>query len=114
MGAAWNWAIGNDGLSRYCDSHVNSKAAPTILAWLGEWYEISDNREKMQNGAKRILERYPDSSYAEEAQFRLALAFEKMNRIPDAVEQYGKYLDKYPQGRFAKSVRNNVEILKSR
>ena len=87
---------------------------PTILAWLGEWDEVSDDREKMRDGAKRVLERYPNSSYAEEAQFRLALALEKMNRIPEAVEQYGKYLDKYPQGKYTRSVRNNVEILKSR
>ena len=114
LGLAWNWGVVNDGLLRYCDAHVNGKAAPTILSWLGEWYEVSDDREKMRDGAKRVLERYPDSSYAEEAQFRLALGLEKMNRIPEAVEQYGKYLDKYPQGKYARSVRNNVEILKSR
>ena len=69
LGLAWNWAVVNDGLLQYCDAHVNGKAAPTILAWLGEWDEVSDDREKMRDGAKRVLERYPNSSYAEEAQF---------------------------------------------
>jgi TolA-binding protein len=114
LGMSWSWAVGHDGLLRYCDGHVKSKAAPVILSWLGEWYEVADDHEKMQGGSQRILERYPDSPYAEEAQFRVALALEKMNKIPDAIEQYGKYLDKYPQGTYNRSVRKNVEILKSR
>jgi tetratricopeptide (TPR) repeat protein len=114
IGVGWNTYITKGGLIDYCDRNPKSGWAPRILHCLGWGYEMVGGYEKMIQVDKRLVERYPDSPYAESAQFGWALALEKLNHYPEAIEQYEAFLEKYPDSRYATSVRNNTGILRSR
>jgi outer membrane protein assembly factor BamD (BamD/ComL family) len=63
---------------------------------------------------QRVLENYPESPAAEGAQYGAASCLERLRRWREAIVEYQKYLEKYPQGRFSNSVNNNLQILRSR
>ncbi len=114
LGSAWTKYITNDGLLDYYDKHPKDGNAAWVLHCLGKGYEFTGKWDKTLDADKRIVERYAASPYAMDAQFGMALALEKLNRYPEAIEEYQKFLEKYPNSPYAQSVRNNIEILKSR
>jgi tetratricopeptide (TPR) repeat protein len=114
IGTVYNKLIVEGGLVSYCDQHAKDKKSEMILHLLGEGYEFAGNYDKMLEVDGRILERYPVSPYAEDAEFGVAFAQERLNRYPAAIKEYEKFLEKYPNSKYARSVRNNIEILKSR
>jgi TolA-binding protein len=114
LGAAWSKYVTHDGLIEYYDKHPQDQAGATALHYLSKSQEMVSNWDRILVINKRIVERYPNSPHAMDAQFSLALALEKLNRYGEAIEEYQKFLDKYPNSRYASSVRNNIEILKSR
>jgi tetratricopeptide (TPR) repeat protein len=114
LGSAWTKYISNDGLVQYYDQHPKDGNGAWALHTLGKGYEFTGNWEKVLAVDRRIVDRYPTSTYAMDAQFALALALEKLNRYPEAIQEYQTFLEKYPKSAYAQSVRNNIEILKSR
>lgn len=52
------------------------------------------------NGFSEVIARYPDSIYAPRAQYKKALAFEKMGDIDTACEEYVKLSYLYPESEF--------------
>lgn len=114
LALAWNRLITQDGLVRHFEARPNDPKGAAVMSLLGKGYEITSNYEKMLWIYEKVLKLYPKSKQAEGAQYGLAFALEKLNRYPQAIAAYETYLEKYPSGQYARSVRNNVEILKSR
>jgi TolA-binding protein len=114
LGGAWNKYITHGGLLAHLDKAPMTRNADRTLYWLGHGYEMVSSFEKMHDIYRRLVDRYPKSAYFEEAQFGLAFALEKLRRFPEALEEYQKYIEAFPEGKYATTVRNNIEILKSR
>ena len=47
---------------------------------------------------QKVLEKYPESKWADNAQFGLGLIYEEMGDYPRAVEELGKVVINYPKG----------------
>jgi TolA-binding protein len=114
MAAAWNKYITRDGLVQYYDKRPQAAGAAPVLCALGKCYEFVGNYDKMVEIYSRVVDRYPKSPQAEEAAFGQAFALERLGQYQEAIKKYQEFLEKYPDSKYARSVRNNIEILKSR
>jgi tetratricopeptide (TPR) repeat protein len=114
LGSIWSKYITHDGLVDYYDHHPKASSGASVLCYLGKGYQVTENYQKMLAVYGRVVERYPASPYTEDAWFGHALALERLNKIKEAIDDYNAYLEKYPDGKYARSVRNNIEILRSR
>lgn len=114
MGAAWSKYVTQGGLVDYYDKNPRNKTAPAALYYLGKGYEVVSSHEKTLGIYGRVVERYPKSPYAMEAAYGEALALERLRRYPEAIEKYELFLESYPNSKYVRSVRNNIQILKSR
>lgn len=112
--SAWNKYITGGGLVDYYDKNPKAASAPMVLFYLGKGYEVVSSYDKMLAIYGRVAARYPESPYAMEAHFGEALAMERLGRYQDAIARYQEFLEKYPNSTYARSVRNNIDILKSR
>lgn len=111
---AWRDFVGSGRFLAYLDAHPNRKGTSSMLFYLGSYYEVFQKDQKALDAYDRVAARYPRSRYGEKAQFGVASSWERMKRWDKAREEYEEFLEKYPGSRFATSVRNNVEILKTR
>ena len=114
LGSAWSKYVTHDGLLKYYDQHPKAPSGARVLYTLGKGNEFFNNYDKMLGIYGRVIERYPRSPQAMEARFGHALALERLNRISEAIAEYEVFLEKHPKSKYAASVRNNIEILKSR
>lgn len=96
------------------DAHPSRRGTATALYVLGRYYDIFNKPDKAVAAYGRVARRYPKSRYGMEAQHGLAEGYERLKDYRRALEEYQRFLDEYPGNRYAVSVRNNVEILKSR
>lgn len=112
--AAWNKYITNGGLVDYYDKHPQAASGAAVLCQLGKGYEVVGSYQKMLDIYGRVVERYPNSPQAMEASFGQAFALERLGDYREAIKKYEEFLEKYPNSKYARSVRNNIEILKSR
>lgn len=114
IAASWNNLITEGGLVKYYDRRPKAKSGAAVMCYLGKGYEIVGNYQKMLDVYGRVVVRYPNSPQAMEAQFGQAFALERLGEYKDAIVKYEEFLEKYPNSKYARSVRNNIEILKSR
>jgi tetratricopeptide (TPR) repeat protein len=112
--ASWNKYITRGGLVEYYDRHPKAATGAAVMCNMGKAYEIVGNYQKMYDIHGRVVERYPNTPQAMESAFGQAFALERLGDYRAAIEKYEAFLEKYPNSKYARSVRNNVEILKSR
>jgi TolA-binding protein len=110
----WRDFVGSGRFLAYLDAHPHRKGTASMLFYLGSYYEVFQKDQKALEAYERVADRYPNSRYGEKAQFGVGSAWERMRRYDKAREEYEEFLERYPGSRFAVSVRNNVEILKTR
>jgi TolA-binding protein len=72
------------------------------------YYRLSVIYEKVkffyegQAAAEHLLTKYPDSPYGQEVLFMAARMFQQTDKQDQAIQKYQAYLQKYPQGKYAK------------
>lgn len=109
---AWNSYLYQGGLLRKLDAKPGMKNAPALLFYLGRYHEAVGRKELAVEAYGRIVQRYPKSTYADDAQYGVACSYEEMKKRPEAIQEYEKYLEMYPNGVHATVVKNNVYLLK--
>jgi len=110
----WHNFVSSGRCLAQLDAHPHRRGTATALFYFARYYEIFNKNDVALEHYKRIVERYPRSRYGMEAQYGVAASYEKMKRFHDAIVEYEKFLEDYPDNKYTVSVRNNVEILKSR
>ena len=75
---------------------------------LGDYYQQSRMGEKAVKTYREVIHLYPNSEWAEEAQFRIALLFKLERRWTDAIEEMEKFIKHYPKSHL--SVEAHVEM----
>lgn len=108
----WNRAITRDGLARYIDAHPKTFKADVLLYTLGGFHGLFSHHDRAISMYERVVKSYPQSPHADACQFGVASNWEKLKNFPRARQEYEKYIEKYPEGRYAVSVKKNIEILK--
>lgn len=108
----WNRAITRDGLARYLDAHPETFKADALLSSLGSYHELFSHHGQAISMYERVVRNYPKSPRAEACQFGVASNFERLKNFDRARQEYEKYIEEYPEGRYAASVKKNIEILK--
>jgi TolA-binding protein len=98
----------------HLDAHPNRRGTATCLFYMARMHEIMSNDAKSLPLYKRVADRYPKSRYGMDAQYGVAVAHEHLKQYAQAMEEYAKFLELYPKSPYAVSVRNNLEILKTR
>lgn len=108
----WDRAVTHDGFARYIDTHPKTFKADALLYTLGSYHELFGRYEKAAAMYERVVKMYPKSPHAEACQFGVASNFERLKSFGRARQEYEKYIEEYPGGRYAVSVKKNIEILK--
>jgi len=99
----------------FLERHPDRRGTATVIFYMARYYEIFNDNHKALEHYQRITKRYPKSPrYGEKAQFGVASSYERLKKIPDAIAEYQKYVENYPDGQYNISVRNNITILQSR
>ncbi len=108
----WNRGITEGGVGRYIENHPTFYRGDTVLYALGSFHEVINQDRKALAMYQRVVKLYPDSPWGDASQFGVGSSYERLHDRKKALEEFEKYLKKYPQGRFQKSVANNVSLLK--
>lgn len=109
----WGWdkAITNHGLMYYIDRHPQTIQADSLLYFLGSYHEIFNRPQQSLEAYSRVVKKFGKSRYAEKAQFGVAASYERLYNKEFAIREYSTYLEKYPEGRYSRSVRQNLNLL---
>ena len=107
----WDRAITQNGIVQYVDDHPDMWKADFTLYSLASYHELFNNDAKALAIFRRVVDRYPESSYADVCQYGVAASLERLKRRPECIVEYKIYLKKFPEGRFRRSVRRNLDIM---
>lgn len=108
----WDRAITHDGLARYIDSHPKTFKGDVILYTLGGFHELFSHHDKAIAMYDRVVRLYPKSPHTDACQYGVAANYERMKNFARARQEYEKYIEEFPDGRYAVSVKKNLEILR--
>jgi TolA-binding protein len=108
----WNRGISRDGLARYIDAHPRTFKGDALLYTLGSFHELFNRPDRAVSMYERVVVLYPDSPHAEACLYGVASNFERLKNFARARQEYEKYIEEYPEGRYAVSVKKNIEFLK--
>lgn len=76
-------------------SYRNAKTPEAQFEWGMIFFKDGDYRRAISQ-LRKVLKRFPKSSFAPEAEFHIALCYEKLNNPYKAFIIYQKVIDKYP------------------
>jgi outer membrane protein assembly factor BamD (BamD/ComL family) len=105
----------NGSLLKYLDDHPDPQWVPAAQYYIGQGYYIFQDLPNAATYFIRVPQRYPQSSLADDAYFNYVQSLDDMGSMSRVtlVEEYGKYLEKFPQGRHAMVVQNRLDAYKS-
>jgi len=69
--------------------------------------------EKAIEEYRAFLEQYPDSEWADDAQYDIASSYEYLEQYEEAINEYQKLIDEYPDSDLAESAQWSIDYLKS-
>ena len=108
----WNRGISRDGLARYIDAHPRTFKGDALLYTLGSFHELFNRPDRAVSMYERVVVLYPASPHTEACLYGVASNFERLKNFARARQEYEKYIEEYPEGRYAVSVKKNIEFLK--
>src|SRR5262245_43628736 len=89
----------------YLERHPDRRGTATVIFYLARYYEVFSDNQKALEHYQRITKRYPKSPrYGEKAQFGVAVSYEHLKNYPEAIAEYEKYMELYPNGQYRVSV----------
>jgi hypothetical protein len=105
----------NGSIRDYLDRHPNPKIVPPITYAIGQGYVVFQNLSEAATYFIRIPERYPNSPLADKAYFAYIQAHDDSGTVPrdHLIEEYGAYLERYPEGQHAATAKNRIESYRS-
>jgi TolA-binding protein len=110
-----NRALHDGSIRRYLDAHPNPKVVPRTHYAIGQGYIIFGNFTEAATHFIRIPERYPDSPLADKALFSYVKSLDDGSVLhrDELIEQYNRYLERYPNGQYADAARNRISLYRS-
>jgi hypothetical protein len=107
-GVGFYTVLQNGSLLRFLDSHPQPKVVPAVEFYIAEGFYIWNELQDSATYYQRIAERYPNSSYADDAFFGYLQSLDDMNTPHwKLFEGYTSYVERFPNG-------NHLEIAKKR
>jgi TolA-binding protein len=104
----------NGSLLHYLDTHPNPGTVPTAEFYIGEVYYIWGDLQNSATYYLRITERYPKSSYADDAYYNYLQSIDDMNTPRKTMaDLYGTYLERYPKGEHTDIVLRKIEYCRN-
>ncbi|MDI6642369.1 MAG: tetratricopeptide repeat protein [Elusimicrobiota bacterium] len=107
-----NYAITTGALDRFLDSHPEWHWIPVFYYYLGEFYVIFAKWDKAIDRFKKIVEIYPDSDWADRAQFAIAKVYDDANNSGQAIKEYRKLIDLYPKSKYSRIAEKRIMVLR--
>ena len=111
---AFKTCLQNGSFIQYLDTHPDPKIVPPVEYAVGEGYYLFRHLQNSATYYQRISERYPTSSYAEDAYFNYLQSLDDMStpRLQMA-ELYATYLEKFPEGKYKEIVTKRIEYCRN-
>jgi hypothetical protein len=105
----------NGSILRFFDRHPNPKLVPVSEYVIGQGFYIFHSLDTAATYYSRVVERYPTSSYADDAMFALIQCWDdaSVKNREQLIEEYQKYADKYPEGKHITTVRNRLDAYRT-
>ena len=105
----------NGAFIQFLDEHPNPKWVPATEYYVGEGYYMFQNLEQATTYFMRIPERYPSSPYVDQAYWGYLEALDDMTSSSRAmlIEEYQKYVDRFPSGAHVQAAQNKIDAYKS-
>ena len=104
----------NGSLRKYLDAHPDPDKVPPVEYYLGEGYYLFGDLENSATYYQRVAERYPASSYSDDAYFNYLQALDDMNTPRGAMaDAYGTYLERFPKGSHTEVVLKRIEYCRN-
>lgn len=76
---------------------TENSEVPTAMNQIGRGYSREKNFSKAADWFERIQAEFPDRPIAQEALYRTAGAYTRLNKPREAVSRYQKYIEQYPR-----------------
>jgi TolA-binding protein len=81
-----------------------------IYFWMGECsFQTNNFTDAIKNFQSVLVQ--PDANKTEDALWKLALSYEKINKIEDAREYLYRLIDSFPKGRYTERAKSKLDVL---
>lgn len=118
LGGAYFWlknSLSSGAFIKAVDEHPTARWAPAVAYYTGSFYRIVGDLPMAATTYWRLVDRIPESSYTERGHYAYLEATDKKSLMSrsELVREYEKFLERYPESRFAPIVQRKVEILRT-
>jgi len=80
---------------------------------IGKFYYLMDSEKEAQKFYSQVLTRCPNTPMAEKAEFEMAECFDQMDRWPEALAGYEKFIVNHATSPFATDANKQINRIKS-
>ncbi len=116
VGVIWgfNHALETGQYRNYIDQHPSPILAPPILYFTGLAYGLVQNLPEAATYYTRVMERYPQSEYADDSNYEYLQTLEERMTLTrkELADEYDRYLERYPHAKHAVAAKNRSSILR--
>jgi len=104
----------NGSLLKYLDTHPDPGKVPPVEYYIGEGYYLFGDLQNSATYYQRVVERYPQSDYSDDAYFNYLQDLDDMN-IPrgQMADAYLTYIDRFPKGEHVDVVQKRIEYCRN-
>lgn len=108
-------SLQNGAFLQFLDQHPNPQWVPATEYVVGETYYLFQNLEQAATYFIRVPERYPSSSYSDDAYWGYLEALDDMSASTRAmlIDEYQKYVDRFPNGAHLQAAQNKIDAYKN-
>jgi len=112
---AFHASLRNGTFLQFLDEHPNPQWVPPVEYCVGQGYYLFQNLEQAATYFIRIPDRYPDSSYVDDAYWGYLQALDDMSASSRTmlIDEYQKYVDRFPRGAHVQSAQNKIDAYKN-
>ncbi len=105
----------NGSFLKFLDDHPNDKIVPAVEYYVGEGYYVMQGRQDATVFFKRLSDRYPKSSFSDDAVFNTIQILDDTSGIGRVtlIDEYTKYLARFPQGKHATEAQTRIDTYRA-
>jgi len=91
------------------DSNMGRDPGKYILA-IGRCFYLKEEYKTAIMEYRKIVDKYPDSNWAQEAEYQIANCYFVWNKCDDAVKQYNRVLETYAQTKYKNDIMLSIGV----
>ena len=108
--SAVDYSFRSGKLDEFLDNNADKTWVPKVEYYLGFFASIFGKTNSAISRFTAVVEKYPDTKYGPASQYNIAKIYDDLNRKADAVREYRKLMNLFPESPYAEPSRKRLEF----